>query len=106
MEIPFGNANLNFGESLNNPGNLSDLSNDKYALGKINNLNVYKTPEEGIAALSIALQTIQTGGARTVEEIINSFVDIVGNLVRTRTVYTNLRKQAYLEDIKNIWGID
>jgi hypothetical protein len=71
MEIPLGNTDLNFSESLNNPGNLSDLTNDTYALGKINNLNVYKTAEEGIASLCHTLERIQSAGARTVEEIIS-----------------------------------
>lgn len=106
MEIPFGNTDLNFSESLNNPGSLSDLTNDTYALGKINNLNVYKSAEEGIAALCNTLERIQAAGARTVSELISGFVDIVGNLVRTKTTYTNLRKEAYLDDVKNIWGID
>ena len=106
MEIPLGDSDLNFSESLNNPGNLSDLTNDTYALGKINNLNVYKSAEEGIAALCYTLERIQLAGARSVAEIISSFVDIVGNLVRTKTSYVNLRKAAYLEDVKNIWGID
>ena len=106
MEIPFGNADLNFSESLNNPGNLSDLTNDKYSMGKINNINVYSSPEEGIAALCNALESIQLAGAQKVKDIISGFVDIVGNLIRTRTSYINLRKTAYLEDINNIWGID
>lgn len=106
MEIPLGNTDLNFSESLNNPGNLSDLTNDTYALGKINNLNVYKSAEEGIAALCNTLERIQSAGARTVGEIISGYVDIVGNLVRTKTTYTNLRKESYLDDVKSVWGID
>lgn len=105
MAIPFGNTDLNFSESLNNPGNLSDLTNDKYALGKINNLNVYSSPEQGIAALCQTLETIQFAGARTVKDIINDFVDTVGNSIRTRTVYINLRKESYLRDVNDIWGI-
>jgi len=93
-------------ESFNNPGNLADLSNDKYAMGKIGLLNVYETPEHGIAALCQVLESIQTGGASTVKDIIYGFVELQGNLIRTKTVYNNLKKERYLTAVQNIWGID
>ena len=105
MAILFGNSDLNTSESLNNPGNLSDLTNDKYAIGKIENLNVYSSPEEGIASLCLTLQSIQIDGAKTVEDIVNAFVDKIGNLTRTRTIYANLRKTDYLTKVNDIWGI-
>jgi len=93
-------------ESFNNPGNLADLTNDKYALGKIGFLNVYETPELGIAALCKVLASIQNKGANTVKEIIYGFIDIQGNLTRTKTIYTNLKKERFIFSIQNVWGID
>jgi hypothetical protein len=68
------NKNLKPGEALNNPGMITDLASDPFAIGQINGLNVYATPEEGIAALTLMLDLLQANGAQTVSEFIESYV--------------------------------
>ena len=67
-------------EALNNPGSITDLTNDPFAVGQINGLNAYSTPEDGIAALSLLLELSQSYGAQTVEEMIASYLNKAGKV--------------------------
>ena len=68
------NDRLTPGEVQNNPGNLTGFANDPFAVGQVNGLNVYASPEDGIAALTLMLDLIQQEGSSTVEEVINAYV--------------------------------
>ena len=68
------------GEKQNNPGDLNGLTEDPFAIGQSNGLNLYSTPEDGIAALSVALDMIQADGAMTVEDFIQGYMDRKGNI--------------------------
>jgi len=74
-------TDLTLGERQNNPGDLTGLEEDPFAIGITNGLNVYASPEDGIAALSLALDLIQADGANTVEEIIQGYVQRKGNVI-------------------------
>jgi hypothetical protein len=71
-------AGLSQGEALNNPGMIKDRKFDPFAIGQINGLNVYSTPEEGIAALTLMLDLVQAGGAKTVADFIQGYVSRKG----------------------------
>ena len=68
------NDRLTPGEVQNNPGNLTGFATDPFAVGQVNGLNVYASPEDGIAALTLMLDLIQQEGSSTVEEVINAYV--------------------------------
>jgi len=68
------NKNLKPGEALNNPGDLTDLTLDPFAIGQVNGLNSYATPEDGIAALSTLLDLIQSDGANTLSDFIKEYI--------------------------------
>jgi hypothetical protein len=74
-------AGLSPAERLNNPGGLRDLSEDPFAVGKVNGLNMYSTPEDGIAALTLALDLIQSRGATNVQEFITQFIAKKGKMI-------------------------
>jgi hypothetical protein len=67
-------AGLTQGEKQNNPGDLIDRINDPFAIGQANGLNVYATPEDGIAALSLALDLIQADGYTKISDVIQQYV--------------------------------
>jgi hypothetical protein len=71
-------TNLSPGERQNNPGSLIDLTSDPFAIGQNNGLNVYATPEDGIAALALALDLIQADGAQTVSDFISGYISRKG----------------------------
>ena len=68
------------GEKQNNPGDLNGLLEDPFAIGQTNGLNLYSTPEDGIAALGVALDIIQSDGAITVADFIQGYMDRKGNI--------------------------
>jgi len=72
-------AGLSQGEALNNPGMVKDTKFDPFAIGQINGLNVYSTPEEGIAALTLMLDLVQADGAKTVSDFIRGYVSRKGS---------------------------
>ena len=74
-------ANLTAGEKLNNPGMIKNLESDPFAVGQVNGLNVYSTPEEGIAALTLMLDLVQASGARTVSDFIQGYVARKGKVI-------------------------
>jgi hypothetical protein len=79
------NKSLTVGEKQNNPADLDTLLNDPFAIGQNNGLNVYSTPEDGIAALSAALDLIQLGingsaPAVTVEDFISGYFGFKGEI--------------------------
>lgn len=79
-----GSANatgLSPGERQNNPGDLNSILQDPFAIGQNNGLNVYQTPEDGIAALALELDLIQADGARTVADFIQGYIARKGKLV-------------------------
>ena len=63
------------GEAANNPGNLRSLAEDPFAIGQSNGLNVYATPEDGIAALSVLLDLIQADGAEKLQDFIKEYIN-------------------------------
>lgn len=70
------------GEALNNPGLIKSLSDDPFAIGQnADGLNVYATPEDGIAALSLLLDLIQSDGASTLQDFIRDYVTRKGNTI-------------------------
>ena len=71
-------TNLSPGERQNNPGSLIHLTSDPFAIGQNNGLNVYSTPEDGIAALALALDLIQADGAQTVSDFISGYISRKG----------------------------
>lgn len=75
------NKNLKPGEALNNPGDLSDLTGDPFAVGQVNGLNSYASAEDGIAALSLLLDIIQSEGAKTVTDFISEYIARKGKIV-------------------------
>ena len=74
-------SGLSQGEKQNNPGDLVDRLDDPFAVGQTNGLNVYATPEDGIAALSLALDLIQADGYTTVSDVIQQYVARKGKVV-------------------------
>jgi hypothetical protein len=71
---------LKTGEKQNNPGDLIGRIEDPFTIGQANGVNVYATPEDGIAALSLALDLIQADGAQTVSDFIKGYVERKGNV--------------------------
>jgi hypothetical protein len=69
------------GEALNNPGMIRSLGEDPFAIGQVNGLNVYSTPEEGIAALTLLLDLIQASGSKTVNDVLQNYVKRKGNTI-------------------------
>jgi hypothetical protein len=78
-------TDLSPGEAQNNPGDLSVLSNDPFAIGQNNGLNVYSTPVDGIAALTLLLDIIQSEGAQTVQDFVKAWVDQRGTVNDSKT---------------------
>lgn len=79
------NKILSVGEKQNNPADLDTLLIDPYAIGQNNGLNVYSTPEDGIAALSVALDLIQQGingssPAVTIADFIAGYFGLKGDI--------------------------
>jgi hypothetical protein len=72
-------SGLSQGEALNNPGMVKDSKWDPFAVGQINGLNVYSTPEEGIAALTLMLDLVQSSGAKTMADFIKGYADRKGS---------------------------
>jgi hypothetical protein len=72
---------LTAGEALNNPGMIKNLGDDPFAIGQINGLNAYSTPEEGIAALTLMLDLVQADGAKTVSDFVQGYVTRKGNMI-------------------------
>jgi hypothetical protein len=72
---------LTQGEKQNNPGDLVDLLDDPFAAGQANGLNVYATPEDGIAALSLALDLIQADGYTKISDVIQQYVARKGKVI-------------------------
>jgi hypothetical protein len=70
---------LSQGEAQNNPGMIKDTKLDPFAIGQINGLNVYSTPEEGIAALTLLLDLVQAGGAKTIQDFIKGYISKKGS---------------------------
>jgi hypothetical protein len=68
------------GEKQNNPGSLSGL-NDPFAIGQVGGLNVYSSPEDGIAALALALDEIQAQGATTVADFVQGYMQRKGTVL-------------------------
>jgi len=67
-------AGLTPGEALNNPGLIKSLKDDPFAIGQVNGINVYATPEDGIAALTLLLDLIQASGSKTVNDVLQNYV--------------------------------
>ena len=74
-------AGLTPGEAQNNPGSISNLSLDPFAIGQVNGLNVYSTPEDGIAALTLLLDLIQADGAKTIQDFVTAYVSKKGKVI-------------------------
>jgi hypothetical protein len=74
-------AGLRPGEKQNNPGDLIGILDDPFAMGQANGLNVYATPEDGIAALSLELDLIQAGGYTKVSDVIQQYVARKGKVI-------------------------
>jgi hypothetical protein len=72
-------AGLTPGERQNNPGDLVGAV-DPFTIGQNNGLNVYSTPEDGIAALALALDEIQAEGAVTVADFVQGYLQRKGTV--------------------------
>mgnify|MGYP003337051665 FL=1 len=72
---------LTVGEKQNNPGDLTDETEDPFAIGQNNSFNVYATPEDGIAALCVALDLIQADGAQSISDFVAGYLQRKGSIV-------------------------
>ena len=55
--------------------------NDPFAIGQVNGVNAYSTPEEGIAALTLMLDLLQAQGAQTINDFIQGYVAKKGKVI-------------------------
>jgi hypothetical protein len=62
------------GERQNNPGNLQYDTNDRWAIGFANNIAVYASPQEGIAALMNLFDSYAGGQAITSAQLISTYL--------------------------------
>ena len=88
---------LALGEAQNNPGNIRFSANDPLAIGQNNGFAVYRSPEDGIAAMTKLVGTYQDKyNLNTPYQIINRYAPVGDNNDPT----------AYARTIQNLTGLD
>jgi hypothetical protein len=68
--------NYTTGELQNNPGNLPYNSNDSFAVGFANNIAVYAKPEQGIAALALLFDKLNTSSTTTCMDLVVGYLNL------------------------------
>ena len=78
-------SSISPGEKQNNPADLNGLF-DPFSVGQAGGINVYASPEDGIAALALALDEIQSEGATTVAEFIQGYMQRKGTVLNGTSI--------------------
>lgn len=97
-------AGMSFTEKQNNPGKLAYVKSDIYAIGNANGFAVYLKPEDGIAAMMVEFDQIQSRGYTTPTNMIAQYFKIqnsnagdVVNATRFISNMTGINPSSYVD---------